>query len=417
MTGGGALPFPASQNRQVRRFLVANIPFAEAGSAVCWLTYFMSNRDPALAALATLVMLDGLVGYWCLRQARWGHTSRAVVVKTASMWAVCLAGILVVPSILPAFVGVFLLGAILMVPYVSAPQLRVLLWLFCAEMAAVGALGKLQDLIGIDRRVPSWIITSATVAFLPVIAGFASLMLWHYRTNLFEALGEALASNAALRRSQQVVEAQAAELASSRRRLVEVADRERRAIERDLHDGAQQRILALLMGLRSAAQLLPPGAGAARERLDRLEKEVHAVLDEIRELAHGIYPPALRARGLPEALRDLAERAPVPVEVRSELDRRPPEPIEVAVYFACAEAVSNAAKHAGADVVVVISLSMEGANLNFSVVDDGLGAPGVHSDHGGLANIKDRIEALGGTVGIRTDAGAGFGLYGAVPVQ
>lgn len=204
------------------------------------------------------------------------------------------------------------------------------------------------------------------------------------------------------------------ELRESRARVVAAGDSERRRIERNLHDGAQQHLLGLAVNLRVARELLASDPERADAILVQLSGEVHAALDELRDLAHGIYPPLLAERGLADAVRSAAARSGSAAIVDAEpLGRFAPE-VESTVYFCCVEAIQNGVKHAPGARLRVRLWSTAGA-LMFEVRDDGPGfdAAVVH-EGSGLTNMRDRVGALGGT--LRIDSSTGTCVTGAVPL-
>jgi PAS domain S-box-containing protein len=205
-----------------------------------------------------------------------------------------------------------------------------------------------------------------------------------------------------------------AELRSSRLRLVEAADRERRRLERNLHDGAQQHMVAIALLLRTARARLGSAAPDAADLLERAEREFDAALDELRELAQGIHPAVLTERGLGPALHAVAERAPVPVQIREVPAERFVEPLEACVYYTVAEALTNVAKHARATAATV-GVSAAGRRIVVEVADDGVGgaaeAPG-----SGLRGLADRVEALGGTLTVESPAAGGTLLRAEIPM-
>jgi signal transduction histidine kinase len=225
------------------------------------------------------------------------------------------------------------------------------------------------------------------------------------------SLGSALeASTDALRR-------QADELRESRARVVAAADAERRRIERDLHDGAQQHLIGLVVNVQVARELAVSDPSGARVVLDELSKNIHAAIEEVRDLAHGIYPPLLIDRGLPHAVLAALERAPVHGRVDAAGIGRYAVDLEATVYFCCLEAIQNVGKHAGPDARVSIRIWEEDATLLFEVADDGCGfEPGTHRGGVGLANMRDRVGALGGQLHVATAAGEGTHVVGGVPL-
>jgi signal transduction histidine kinase len=204
-----------------------------------------------------------------------------------------------------------------------------------------------------------------------------------------------------------------AELAGSRARVVTAGDRARRKIERDLHDGTQQRLVSLLLELRSAEAAVPADQPELRAHLARIADELAAAVDDLRELARGIHPAILSEGGLGPALKSLARRSAVPVELDLDLPARLPEPVEVAAYYVVSEALANAAKHARAEVVMVDATARD-RTLRLSVRDDGIG--GATSGAGsGLLGLTDRVESLGGTISVDSPPGDGTTLRVELP--
>jgi signal transduction histidine kinase len=204
-----------------------------------------------------------------------------------------------------------------------------------------------------------------------------------------------------------------AELTASRTRIVATADETRRKIERDLHDGAQQRLVSLSLALRAAQTAVPPQLGELEDELAHVAEGLVAVLDDLREMARGIHPAILAQGGLAPALKTLARRCSIPVQLEVRTEERLPERVEVAAYYMVSEALTNAAKHAGASVIHV-SAETAGQVLRLRVHDDGAG--GADPARGsGLVGLKDRIEALGGTITIDSPAGAGTSLHAELP--
>ena len=206
-----------------------------------------------------------------------------------------------------------------------------------------------------------------------------------------------------------------AELTMSRARIVAAADQARQRIERDLHDGAQQSLVSLALGLRAAQGLVPPGADELTSELDELAAQARAAVDELRELARGIHPAVLAEGGLTPALDALARRCTIPVELDVRVPRRLPEHLEIAAYYLVAEALTNAAKHSRASAVTV-TVEQDPADgiLRLEVVDNGAG--GANFTGGtGLVGLKDRVEALGGHIDLHSRPGEGTRLRVALP--
>jgi signal transduction histidine kinase len=206
-----------------------------------------------------------------------------------------------------------------------------------------------------------------------------------------------------------------AELDASRGRIVATADATRRRIERDPHDGAQQQLVSLALELRAVQAETPPALGAYRARLSRVADGLTNVLDGLREIALGIHPAALVEGGLGPALKTLARRSPLLVELEMRVEERLPERVEVAAYYVVSEALTNAAKYARASIARV-AVDAEDGVLRFAVRDDGIG--GADPARGsGLLGLKDRAEAIGGSISLLSPEGAGTSLHVVLPLD
>ena len=206
-----------------------------------------------------------------------------------------------------------------------------------------------------------------------------------------------------------------AALAASRARIVEAADETRRRIERDLHDGTQQQLVSLILQLRTVQATLPSQLGELTGELSHIAGGLSGVFDRVREISHGIHPAILSERGLQPALKALARRSAMPVELDMRAERRLPEPVEVAAYYAVSEALANAAKHAHASVVHV-ELDTPDAIVRLAIRDDGVG--GADPAQGsGLPGLRDRIEAVGGTLQVTSPTDHGTTLLIEIPVE
>jgi signal transduction histidine kinase len=206
-----------------------------------------------------------------------------------------------------------------------------------------------------------------------------------------------------------------AELDASRARIVATADATRRRIERDLHDGAQQQLVSLALEVRAVQALVPPELGELRAELSRVVEGQTSVLDGLREIAHGIHPAILAEGGLGPALKTLARRSAIPVELDVRAELRLPEAVEVTAYYVVSEALTNAAKYARASAVHV-AVEARARMLRVLVRDDGEG--GADPDRGsGLLGLKDRAEAIGGTLSLQSPPGAGTSLQVELPLD
>ncbi len=236
-----------------------------------------------------------------------------------------------------------------------------------------------------------------------------------------EKLAAALASGAGLvlrnvRLTEELL-ARLEELRASRQRLVAAQDAERRRLERNIHDGAQQQLVALAVKVRLARQLGAKDPVKANDLLEQTEREVTEALEDLRDLARGIYPPLLADRGLVVALSAQARKGPIPVEFEGHDIARYPQEVEAAVYFCCLEALQNVTKYARASRALV-RLVCEGDDLTFTVEDDGAGFDPSSTGYGtGLQGMADRLSALGGELEVRSVPGARTTITGHLPVR
>jgi signal transduction histidine kinase len=205
-----------------------------------------------------------------------------------------------------------------------------------------------------------------------------------------------------------------AELAASRARIVAAGDDVRRRIERDLHDGAQQRLVTLGVALRRAEGKIPAGLDTLRSDVTRISEGLATAAEDVRELSRGIHPSILTEGGLAPALKALGRRSAVRVKLEMGLEHRLPDQVEVAAYYTVSEALTNASKHAGATRVWV-SLRVEDDMLLLSIRDDGVGGADP-SQGSGLTGLRDRIEALGGNIKIESPSGSGTLVEVEIPI-
>ena len=232
---------------------------------------------------------------------------------------------------------------------------------------------------------------------------------------LLEAAGQALLLAIENGRLTAELQSTNAELRATRARIVATGDAERRRIERDLHDGAQQHLVALSIRVGQAREFADPEAA---QRLDDVGTELEEILEELRDLAHGLYPPVLRDFGLREALASVARRSAPPAKLEAPAIGRYSEDVEAAVYFCCLESLQNVAKHAGSGTTAVIGLLERDGRIEFEVVDQGVGFD-LESGWGsgsGYTNMTDRMAGVGGTLSVDSAPGRGTRVGGSVPV-
>jgi signal transduction histidine kinase len=272
------------------------------------------------------------------------------------------------------------------------------------RVAPISHGGELLGLIVVERPADADAFSEEDDRVLTELARQAGLAFHNSRLD------------AALQTTLDELRKQADELRESRARIVATADAERRRVERDLHDGAQQHLVALAVNLRLARDIMADDPGAGAEMLEQMAGDVQVTIRELRELAHGIYPPLLADAGLAQALRAAAARCTIPVSVSADGIGRYSQGVETAVYFCCLEALQNAAKHAP-QATAQVRVWEESGGLLFSVSDNGPGFdPGKARAGHGFVNMADRLGAIGGTVRWESQPGHGSTISGSIPV-
>jgi signal transduction histidine kinase len=254
------------------------------------------------------------------------------------------------------------------------------------------------------RRADLWLLTASgqqtawIIAGVGVLVGFIALGVTIGLTSAEGALARAVLGVSASELAQRVDELQ-----GSRARVIDAAEAERRRIERDLHDGAQQRLVALAMNLGRARARYEDDPEAARKLLDEAHSDAKHALVELRDLARGLHPAVLTDRGLDAALSGLAGRSPIPVTLDVEVEPRCNPTIEAIAYFVVSEALANAAKHSGAQRIDIVA-RRNGVRLLVTIADDGIGGAAAHPGSG-LAGLADRVGGVDGTLRIDSPVG------------
>jgi signal transduction histidine kinase len=272
------------------------------------------------------------------------------------------------------------------------------------RVAPVTHSGELLGLLVVVRRAEEW-FSEEDERVLAELARQVGLALHNVRLD------------SALQASLDELRHKAEELQASRARIVAAADAERRRIERNLHDGAQQRLVAVAVKLGLARRLVNDDVEQTRGMLEELREELKDAVDELRNLAHGIYPPLLMDQGLAAALGSAAQRATIPTRVEAGPLGRYPSELEAATYFCCLEALQNAMKHAGPAATVVVRVWEEAGALRFAVTDDGVGLdPAAKATGAGFVNMRDRLGAIGGSLRVQSSPSAGTSVLGVLPL-
>lgn len=350
--------------------------------------------------IAGLVYLTGvfLSIEWAKRRLTVASLSTVGVFILAINWVTAVVLTIIVPFSFPLGILQILSPVIAAGPVLERPALMRTLLGGVVLSAVVTAIGLHPYESEIEAEIPAGAAMAIAAGGVAVMTAPFLIGAWDAHERQRDTLRQALEANELIQ--------------DSRRRLVRAADDERRRVERNLHDGAQQQLVAVAMQLRLLrTQIDEPDV------IDPVVDDLEHALEELRDLAHGLYPPLLRSRGLGEALRSIGRRSPIEVEVVAP-DRRFPADIEAAVYFCCVEAVQNATKHAGDRPTVRIDLHASDGELKGSVADDGPGFDPSTDTIGagsGLRNMEDRIGAVGGILWV--DVAAGTTVRFQVPVD
>ncbi|MGA7758864.1 MAG: histidine kinase [Ilumatobacteraceae bacterium] len=409
------VPMTRSMREQFRAAIASEQRISWIAVAFPLVLWAFVDREPLLLVLSGVFFGLSLVRSRAIPAIDRGDIERAIVLFTASKWLVSLVFVVVLPITLP----IAMVNIIMPIALVSTQLQERRFPLMVASAMVVtllaGMAGYLQNVFELESKVEPWVWQWLCIVVLVAHIVPLSLIVWRSNRQQTIVLDEALDANARLRESD-------AELRRSRSRLVSAADAERSRIERDLHDGAQQRLVAVLVQLRLAARTARRSGDVDPDGVDALADDLEAGIEEVRRLAHGIYPPLLKMRGLPVALRAVARRnGPRTVVVDDGIGRFDAA-IEAALYFCCLEAVQNATKYGGDDVEVMIRLrstTVDGRQELVATVSDtgpGFDPTGAASAGRGLENVRDRIGAVGGEVAIESVIGGGTTVELTVPV-
>lgn len=398
------LPSPSTL---IGQFIEIDRIGALSGAAVVVVVNLAIIRAPGIWAtlpfLAFLVVALGLAGRF-LREQRIVATLVAIALGN---WAVAIAISALLPFLWPVMVLTVLMPLLLATPHLDA---RPLVWMIAAG-SLVGGLVSIVGLLGDDGGVlPDFDDTAELAIVTAALAGHMvpiALIVWQQKQVQVAALAEAEFLNGELRTSEQA-------LAASRRRVVEASDNERSRIERDLHDGAQQRLVAVRLQLQLLADADAP---LDSDRLGHLAEELGDALGELRELAYGIYPPVLQTGGLSEALTEVARRSVADIDLDVAAVGRYEQVVETALYFTALEALANATKHAP-QAAVVVRLIETGTHVTLEIADDGPGfAPASPLTSRGLLNMNDRVRAVDGDFAIQSSPGNGTRVTASIPAS
>jgi signal transduction histidine kinase len=371
-------------------FLTAHF-IAWAGFAILlplW-EYFWLLRSAWLLVFVGTGVGQCVVLAVALRLARLGRYQQSITLVCFGTWISAVLVTVVSPPLLPWMILVAMVPVVFAEPYIPWQRGLVFTVITATVVLAMVVLARFLPASDLVRTGPQWLVTLVLVAALPFNTLHVLVIAWN--------------NAAALRTSEGQLAERAEELAASRTRLITAADEERRRLERDLHDGAQQHLVALSVLLQLARKA---DGERAQSLLGEASELLTTAIGEIRRLAHGIYPPLLVSGGLREALPALASHAPLPVDLDLRGLDRYPAAIEAAFYYCCSEALQNAAKHGGPDTTVTVAAQADERRLTLTVSDTGNGFDaGVRGT--GLTNMTDRLSAIDGRLLIDTAVGRG----------
>ena len=418
--GDGAIdsthvPMTQSIREQFRAAVLSEQRISWIAVAFPLVLWVFVDQEPWLLALSGVFFALSMVRHRAIPAIDRGEIERAIVLFTATKWLVSLVFVVVLPIVLP----IAMINIIMPIALVSTqlPERRFPVMVAAAMFVTLlaGMAGYLQNVFELETRVQPWVWQWLCILVLVAHIVPLSLIVWRSNRQQTIVLDEALDANARLRESD-------AELRRSRSRLVSAADAERSRIERDLHDGAQQRLVAVLVQLRLAARTARMSGDVDLVAVDALAADLEDGIEELRRLAHGIYPPLLEMRGLPAALSAVARRSGMRTMVDDDGIGRLDAAIESAVYFCCLEALQNATKYGGVDVEVTIRLqcltTADGRELVATVTDTGPGfdSTGAAGAGRGIENVRDRLGAVGGELVIDSVMGRGTTVELRVPL-
>jgi signal transduction histidine kinase len=363
--------------------------WASAGVVLPLLEYVFWYRTPYVLLFAAIGVPQCIALAIGLRLARLGRYSQSISLVCITNWISAVLVTVVNPNFLAVMALVALVPVVFAEPYVRWQRGLAFTVITAVSVLVMAMLARFLPIPEVVQNGPRWLETTVIVVGVPFNTFHLLVIVWN--------------NAAALRTSEKHLAERAGELAASRTRLTTAADEERRRIERDLHDGAQQHLVALSVLVQLARNSEPD---RAQPLLTEAAELVETAIAEIRRLAHGIYPSLLVSGGLREALPTLAARASVPVRLDLDALGRYPPSTEAALYYCCSEALQNAAKHGGSATSVTVTAHVDEHTLNLVISDTGRGFDPATIGTG-LTNMTDRLSAIGGQLTIDTAPGRG----------
>lgn len=395
--------------QRLRALIIADAALTLSGAAFTVAIYLATDSTVWLFWIGLFVAVLAVTMAVGLVPLGRGNQFAALLWLCGSNWAAAVVVSAVATFAWPLMLQAALLPAAIAVAFVSRPRFVGIAAISVVTAAGSTCLGLFQDFSGLSDNVPHWSRSTVLVVFAPLIAALVVFIALQNSFRLQAALDEALHAQVALAD-------RADELRRSRARVVAATDRERQRIERDLHDGAQSRLVAINLRLAHARTTLRTDPDETERTLELLRNETHETQAELRNLAHGVYPTALTKHGLVPAIQAAADHCPIPVQLDLEDVGRHPLEIESACYFCVLEALQNAVKHSTTDRIE-IALTRDGKQLQFRVADRGIGFRPGQTDGFGIQNLHDRLGAIGGSITFESRTGRGTVVMGTIPVS
>ncbi len=384
---------------KLRRLIVVDSLITAASVVFLLIVRVAFSDSDDILVLAGLVALTGICMAAGLLPLRRGHVVTAVNFHAVANWVVALDVSAWAPFALPIMVTASLIPAATAVPYVPARLLPRYVGVSVLVAFGCALLASSQNWSNVEAEMPDWVGETTVVIFVPVMAALVAIIALQSVAVVSHARDDAVAAR------NESLDAQV--------RLVTAFDEARRSIERDLHDGAQQRLTAVAIGLgRAHARAEREGRPDADE-LAVIRRDLSDARAELRRLAHGLYPSSLAVHGLMLALRAEADRSAVPVDVHGSVPDDLPLPVGAAIYFCCLEAIQNVLVHAPAATRIDVRIEHRDDTVWFTVADDGPGFDTHRADTGrGFVNMRDRLRAFGGHLTVETSPGGGTRVQG-----
>lgn len=395
-----------------------------------WLIANNTSDQKAIAAFALFIVFLAIVlqSWWALALAgcvaavlpfRWiagpyfrrSELRRGILWANLGSWYLLFPLVLILPDTLPIAMQNVIGPVILAATYLERRVVRRMVPATVIIAMAISLISLTTEGPGLADEPPRWLYLTVILGYvganmLLVMADIQELNSVHLRT-----LQRAVRQNRELRTADR-------ELRESRRRLLVAADEERVRLERDLHDGAQQRLVSLSLQLRLATELADEGQTPTSETLMALHRSAAEAVEEVRDLAQGVYPARLKELGLAAALHNVARRSPARIEIEESGLDAVDSSTQAALYFVCLEAIQNAIKHGGEGVSVKVTLTESDGSLVVEISDDGPGFDAeAHTNSRGLVNMADRTGALGGQIHVESVVDEGTTVVVRIPLS